>query len=132
MNFNQILETIRHTAVANNAHDTILGALLAAIPVCIVLLIVNRLRHPNRNFLNALSIALLGFVLVPTVSVSIAVLWVQTGGAFTQALGVWIVLYIFGFWFFRRWIRSAPRAVSPAAPPPVTVPESGELTEQPM
>ena len=74
--FQTLIESIRQTAVANNAHDTILGALLTAIPVCIVLLIVNRMRHPDRSFLNALGIALLGFAVVPAVSGGILILWV--------------------------------------------------------
>ena len=105
----QLIDSIRDAP-----HDAIIAAGIFAIPVLIALWIVNRIRHPERGFLHALVIASAGFVLVPCVSSAVIILWVRTGGASFQALGVGLFLYLFGFWAFRRWLRSAPRAARPA------------------
>ena len=81
-----------------------------AIPALIALWIVNRMRHPERGLLHALVIASVGFVLVPCVSSAVLILWVRTGGDSIQAAFVSMFVYFFGFWGFRRWLRSAPRA----------------------
>ena len=105
-----LIDAVRKAITSNSPHDTILAAGIAAIPVLIVCLIINRLRHPDRSFLAAVGVSLLGFFLVPTVSGGAALLWVRTGGAGGQAIGVGIVLHILRFWVFSRWLRSAPRS----------------------
>ena len=105
-----LIDTARKAMTSNSPHDTILAVGIAAIPVLIVCLIINRLRHPDRSFLAAVGVSLLGFFLVPSVAGGTAILWVRTGGADGQAIGVGIVLCILGFWMFRQWLRSAPRS----------------------
>ena len=100
----------REALTSNGIHDTILAVGIAAIPLLIFCLIVNRLRHPNRSFLAALAVSVLGFFLVPSVATGTAILWVYTGGAGGQAIGVGVVLWLLGFWLFRQWLRSAPRS----------------------
>ena len=94
-------------------HDAVIVAGMFAIPALIALWIVNRMRHPERGLLHALVIASVGFVLVPSVSRAVLILWVRTGGDSIQALFVSIFVFVFGFWGFRRWLRSAPRAAKP-------------------
>ena len=48
-----LIDTVRKAITSNSPHDTILAAGIAAIPVLIVCLIINRLRHPDRSFLAA-------------------------------------------------------------------------------
>ena len=133
---NQIQQLIE--SIKDAPHDALIIAGLYAIPVVIVLLIVNRMRHPERGFLNALVIATVGFVVVPWVSGAVLILWVRTGGDSMQATGVGIFLFVFGFWGLRRWLRSAPRPAKPtmkapvapvalAAPPSPLVGEVAEL-----
>ena len=128
-----LIETIRQALIENQTHDAILDVAPAAIPLLLVLWIVHRMRHPARSFLNALGIALLGFLLVPLSSLGIGWLWRDTGGDFNQAVGVTIALFILGFWMFRRWLRSAPRVTwitKPVIPPPeLAISESNELSE---
>ena len=117
MNFNQILDSIRDTMIGNNTHDAILAVSIAALPVLLFLWIVNRQRHPERPFLTALGISLLGFVVVPSVARGLSLLWVRTGGQSYQALGIMVVAFIIGFCLFRHWLRSAPRrSKAPATP----------------
>ena len=89
----------------------------------------DRMRHPERGLLHALVIASVGFVLVPCVSSAVLILWVRTGGDSIQAAFVSIFVFLFGFWGFRRWLRSAPRAARPAkalvAPVAHAAPRSG-------
>ena len=75
--------------------------------------IVNRMRHPQRGYLNALVIASVGFVLVPWVSSMVLVLWVRTGGSSLQATCISIFIFVGGYWALRRWLRSAPRSAKP-------------------
>ena len=63
-----LIDTARKAMTSNSPHDTILAAGIAAIPVLIVCLIINRLRHPDRSFLAAVGVSLLGFFLVPSVA----------------------------------------------------------------
>ena len=112
----KILDSIRNAMIGNNTHDAILAVSIAALPVLLFLYIVNRQRHPQRPFLTALGISLLGFVIVPAVARAIAFLWVRTGGSGYQALGLMVVFFILGFCLFRHWLRSAPRSKkTPAA-----------------
>ena len=110
-------------------HDAVIVAGMFAIPALIALWIVNRMRHPERGLLHALVIASVGFVLVPCVSSAVLILWVRTGGNSIQAAFVSMFVYFFGFWGFRRWLRSAPRAARPAkalvAPAVHAAPRSG-------
>ena len=113
----KILDSIRDAMIGNNTHDAILAVTIAALPVLVFLFIVNRQRHPQRPFLTALGISLLGFVIVPSVARGIAFLWVHTGGQDYQALGLMVVFFILSFCLFRHWLRSAPRPrKAPAAP----------------
>ena len=120
----QLIDSIRDAP-----HDTVIVAGMFAIPVLIALWIVNRMRHPERGLLHALVIASVGFVLVPCVSSAVLILWVRTGGDSIQAAFVSIFVYLFGFWGFRRWLRSAPRAAKPTkalvAPAVHAAPRSG-------
>ena len=104
----QLIESIRDAP-----HDAVLIAGMFTVPVLIGLWIVNRMRHAQRGFLNALLIASVGFVLVPWVSSMVLVLWVRTGGSSMQATCISIVLWVGGYWALRRWIRSAPRSAKP-------------------
>ena len=103
---NQIQRLI--DSIRDAPHDAVIVAGMFAIPVLIALWIVNRMRHPERGLLHALVIASVGFVLVPCVSSAVLILWVRTGGDSIQAAFVSIFVYLFGFWAFRRWLRSAP------------------------
>ena len=136
MNPQALIEALREAMVANQTHDAILNAALASIPILLVLWIIHRMRHRERNFLNALGIALLGLVLTPLVSGGIAVLWVRTGGDFNQAVGIAVGLYILGFLIFRWWLRSAPRPAkhtevvrAPATPASPDSDRTGEVAE---
>ena len=53
----------------------------------VLAVIINRLRHPDRNFLAAVGISVLSFFLVPSVSGSVVLGWVRTGGSDGQAVG---------------------------------------------
>ena len=110
----QLIDTIRDAP-----HDALVIAGMYTIPALIALWIVNRMRHPQRGFLHALVIASVGFVVVPSVSGVVLILWVRTGGDNLQATFVSIFLFVFGFWALRRWIRSAPRAAKPVVAPTV-------------
>ena len=112
---NQIQQLIE--SIKDAPHDAVIVAGMFAVPVLIVLLIVNRMRHPERVFLNALVIASVGFVVVPWVSSAVLILWVRTGGDSMQATFVGIFLFLFGFWALRRWLRSAPRTAKPTKAP---------------
>ena len=124
-------------SIRDAPHDAVIVAGMFALPVLIVLWIVNRMRHPERGLLNALVIASVGFVLVPWVSSAVLILWVRTGGDSMQASFVGMFLFVAGFWGFRRWLRSAPRAAKPtkalvapvahAAPPSALTGEVAEL-----
>ena len=57
-----------------------------------------------------MALSVLGFFLVPSVAIGTAILWVYTGGADGQAIGVGVVLWLLGFWLFRQWLRSARQA----------------------
>ena len=120
----QLIDSIRDAP-----HDTVIVAGMFAIPVLIALWIVNRMRHPERGLLHALVIASVGFVLVPCVSSAVLILWVRTGGDSIQAAFVSMFVFVFGFWGFRRWLRSAPRAAKPTkalvAPAVHAAPRSG-------
>ena len=105
-----LIDAGREALTSNGIHDTILAVGIAAIPILIFCVIVNRLRHPDRSFLAALAVSILGFFLVPSVATGTAFLWVHTGGAGGQAIGVGVVLWLLGFWLFRQWLRSAPRS----------------------
>ena len=128
----RLIETVRDAP-----HDALVVAGMYTIPILIALWIVNRMRHPQRGFLNALVIASVGFVTVPWISSMVLILWVRTGGDNLQATCVSIFLFVFGFWALRRWIRSAPRAAKPtkalvapvahAAPPSDLAGEVAEL-----
>ena len=60
---------------------------------------------------------------------AVLILWVRTGGDSIQAAFVSMFVFVFGFWGFRRWLRSAPRAAKPAkalvAPAVDPAPQSG-------
>ena len=116
-------------SIRDAPHDAVIVAGMFAIPVLIALWIVNRMRHPERGLLHALVIASVGFVLVPCVSSAVLILWVRTGGDSIQAAFVSMFVFVFGFWGFRRWLRSAPRAAKPAkalvAPAVDPAPQSG-------
>lgn len=136
MNPQALIEALRESMIANQTHDAIINAALAAIPLLLVLWIIHRMRHRERSFLNALGIVLLGLSLTPLLSVGTAVLWVRTGGDFNQAVGIAVALYILGFLLFRWWLRRAPRAVkrteavqAPAAPASPESALSGEVTQ---
>ena len=132
---NQIQQLIE--SIKDAPHDAVVVAGMYAIPVLIALWIVNRMRHPERGFLNALVIASVGFITVPWVSSAVLILWVRTGGDSIQAALVGLFLFVAGFWALRRWIRSAPRAAKPtkalvapvahAAPPSDLAGEVAEL-----
>ena len=132
---NQIQQLI--DSIRDAPHDAVIVAGMFAIPVLIVLWIVNRTRHPERGLLNALVIASVGFVVVPWVSSAVLILRVRTGGDSMQATFVGMFLFVAGFWGFRRWLRSAPRAAKPtkalvapvahAAPPSALTGEVAEL-----
>ena len=64
---------------------------------------------------------------MPSVATGTAILWVYTGGAGGQAIGVGIVLWLLGFWLFRQWLRSAPRSARQARA--VAPSRARELTE---
>ena len=108
---NQIQHLIE--SITDAPHDALVIAGLYTVPVLIGLWIVNRMRHPQRGFLNALIIASVGFVLVPWVSSMVLVLWVRTGGSSMQATCISIFLFVGGYWALRRWLRSAPRSAKP-------------------
>ena len=108
---NQIQQLI--DSIRDAPHDAVIVAGMFAIPALIALCIVNRLRHPERGLLQALVIASVGFVLVPCLSRAVLILWVRTGGDSIQARFVSLFVLVFGFWAFRRWLRSAPRAAKP-------------------
>ena len=116
-------------SIRDAPHDAVIVAGMFAIPALIALWIVNRMRHPERGLLHALVIASVGFVLVPCVSSTVLILWVRTGGDSMQAAFVSMFVFVFGFWGFRRWLRSAPRAAKPAkalvAPAVHAAPQSG-------
>ena len=95
-------------SIRDAPHDAVIVAGMFAIPALIALWIVNRMRHPERGLLHALVIASVGFVLVPCVSSAVLILWVRTGGDSIQAAFVSMFVFVFGFWGFRRWLRSAP------------------------
>ena len=124
---NQIQRLI--DSIRDAPHDAVIVAGMFAISALIALWIVNRMRHPERGLLHALVIASVGFVLVPCVSSAVLILWVRTGGDSMQAAFVSIFVFVFGFWGFRRWLRSAPRAARPAkalvAPAVHAAPQSG-------
>ena len=104
-------------SIRDAPHDAVMVAGMFAIPALVALWIVNRLRHPERGLLHALVIASLGFVVVPRVSSAVLILWVRTGGDSMQAAFVGMFVFVFGFWDFRRWLRSAPRAAKPLVAP---------------
>ena len=120
-------------SIRDAPHDAVIVAGMFAISALIALWIVNRMRHPERGLLHALVIASVGFVLVPCVSSAVLILWVRTGGDSIQAAFVSIFVFVFGFWGFRRWLRSAPRAARPAkalvAPAVHAAPQSGLVGE---
>ena len=127
----QFIESIRDAP-----HDALAVVGLYSIPVLISLWIVNRMRHPQRGFLNALLIASVGFVVVPYVSSAVLILWLRTGGDSMQAAFAGMFVFVGSFWALRRWIRSAPRAAKPTkalvapvahADPPSDL--AGEVTE---
>ena len=122
-----LIDAGREALTSNGIHDTILAVGIAAIPILIFCVIVNRLRHPDRSFLAALAVSVLGFFLVPSVATGTAILWVYTGGAGGQAIGVGVVLWLLGFWLFRQWLRSAPRSARQART--VTPSRARELAE---
>ena len=66
---------------------------------------------------------------MPCVSSAVLILWVRTGGDSIQAAFVSMFVFVFGFWGFRRWLRSTPRAAKPAkalvAPAVDPAPQSG-------
>ena len=66
---------------------------------------------------------------MPCISRAGLILWVRTGGDSMQAAFVSMFVFVFGFWGFRRWLRSAPRAARPAkalvAPAVHAAPRSG-------
>ena len=70
MNPETLFEGLREAMIANRTHDAILNAALGAIPLLLMLWVIHRMRHRERNFLNALRIALLGLLLTPLVSLS--------------------------------------------------------------
>ena len=105
----QLINTIRETMIATEAHDAILKVIVGAIPVLLVLWIINRNRHPQRSFLSAVAIFLAGFLAAPTLSYTATVLWIRTGGNSLQALAVGLGLFILTFWLTRLWVRSTPR-----------------------
>ena len=111
----QLIESIRDAP-----HDAVIVAGMYAIPILIALWIVNRMRHPERGLLHALVIAGVGFVLVPSVSSAVLILWVRTGGDSMQAAFVSMFVFVAGCWAVRRWLRSAPRAAKPATTPLAT------------
>ena len=106
-------------SIRDAPHDTVMVAGMFAIPALVALWIVNRLRHPERGLLHALVIASVGFVVVPWVSSAVLILWVRTGGDSMQAAFVGMFVFVAGFWGFRRWLRSAPRAAKPLVAPTV-------------
>ena len=108
---NQIQQLIE--SISNAPHDALVVAGMFTVPVLIGLWIVNRMRHPQRGFLNALVIASVGFVLVPWLSSIVLMLWVRTGGSSMQGTCLSIFLLVGGYWALRRWIRSAPRSAKP-------------------
>ena len=127
----QLIESIRDAP-----HDALAVVGLYSIPVLIAMWIVNRMRHPQRGFLNALLIASVGFVAVPYVSSAVLILWLRTGGDSMQAAFAGMFVFVGSFWALRRWIRSAPRAAKPTkalvapvdhADPPSDL--AGEVTE---
>ena len=73
-----LIDAAREALTSNGIHDTILAVGIAAIPILIFCVIVNRLRHPDRSFLAALAVSVLGFFLVPSVAGGTAILWVRT------------------------------------------------------
>ena len=119
-----LIDAAREALTSNGIHDTILAVGIAAIPILIFCVIVNRLRHPDRSFLAAMAVSVLGFFLVPSVATGTAILWVYTGGAGGQAI---VVLWLLGFWLFRQWLRSAPRSARQART--VAPSRARELTE---
>ena len=121
---NQIQRLI--DSIRDAPHDAVMVAGMFAIPALVALWIVNRLRHPERGLLHALVIASVGFVVVPRVSSAVLILWVRTGGDSMQAAFVGMFVFVAGFWGFRRWLRSAPRAAKPLVAPTVhPAPRSG-------
>ena len=62
-----LIDAAREALTSTGIHDTILAVGIAAIPILIFCVIVNRLRHPDRSFLAALAVSVLGFFLVPSV-----------------------------------------------------------------
>ena len=113
-------------SIRDAPHDAVMVAGMFAIPALVALWIVNRLRHPERGLLHALVIASVGFVVVPRVSSAVLILWVRTGGDSMQAAFVGMFVFVAGFWGFRRWLRSAPRAAKSLVAPTVhPAPPSG-------
>ena len=106
-------------SIRDAPHDAVMVAGMFAIPALVALWIVNRLRHPERGLLHALVIASVGFVVVPWVSSAVLILRVRTGGDSMQAAFVGMFVLVAGFWGFRRWLRSAPRAAKPLVAPTV-------------
>ncbi len=114
---NQIQQLIE--SIKDAPHDAVVVAGIYAIPVLIALWIVNRMRHPERGLLNALVIASVGFVVVPSVAGTVLMLWIRTGGDSIQAMLVGLFLFVAGSWGFRRWLRSAPRTAKLTTQAPV-------------
>ena len=96
---NQIQTLIE--SIKDAPHDALIVAGVYALPVVFGLWIVNRMRHPQRGYLNALVIASVGFVLVPWVSSMVLVLWVRTGGSSLQATCISIFIFVGGYWALR-------------------------------
>ena len=69
-----LIDAAREALASNGIHDTILAVGIAAIPILIFCVIVNRLRHPDRSFLAAMALSVLGFFLVPSVATGTAIL----------------------------------------------------------
>ena len=67
-----LIDMLRDTMVAHNVHDAIAAAALLSLPVLVVLWITNRMRHPERSFLSAVTIAFTGLAVVPFVSLGAA------------------------------------------------------------
>ena len=63
-----LIDMLRDTMVARNVHDAIAAAALLPLPVLVVLWITNRMRHPERSFLSAVTIAFIGLAAMPFVS----------------------------------------------------------------
>ena len=123
-----LIDMLRDTMVAHNVHDAIAAAALLSLPVLVVLWITNRMRHPERSFLSAVTIAFTGLAVVPFGSLGAAALWVRTGGDFIQAAILAAVLYILGFCMTRSLLRSPPRTRR-SHPTPWAAGSPGELSQ---